>query len=1296
MAKRTLGGRAFRLKFARATAGFAVAVVAIAAAALASPSGAAAANGQIAYSRYSQALLVANPDATGVRELTPDTYLYFLQHPSWSPDGSKIAFEGNDPVYGNLPEIYVMTADGTGVQQLTTSAGFLEHREPAWSPDGTKIAFSGGTSSGDRDIYVMNAADGSNVVDLSNSSGRWDDEPAWSPDGSKIVFVGNSRSPYRDRDSFLYVMKADGSNQVQLTQGPLDRQPAWSPDGTKIALARYIKDQDPASNAIPDIYVINAVDGSGATDLTQSPNVDDISPSWSPDGTRIAFMSDRDARIYRYDVYTMSSSGGDMVDVSCEPADDSWPGWGSNTTPLPPTPCTPYGVTASPLDDGSIRLQWTAPVDHGTPITEYLIHGSDGSNQTVDGTATSATISGLTKGTDYVFWVTASNGQGGVSARSDPSNDVISGSPPAPVHVRATAGDRSATVSWETVSDGASPITGFTISDTSGDFSTTAGPDARTATVGGLFNGETYTFTVTATNAYGTSNPSAPSNAVTPGAGPPPGFVTRDGTRLLLEGQPYRPIGLNIYNANSNGWCWYAMGGSILDDSLTAIGAGKNAMRAWFFQQLATTNGSRDWTAFDRTLATARAHGYKVIATLIDQWGNCGATNGQGYGYKDQSWYESGYKQPDPSATVSYRDWVQEVAARYKNDPTILAWQLVNEPQVLVPPCQLVNGEITCAGCDEPTAESDLSSFATDVADLIKAQDPNHLVSLGTIGSGQCGAQYTDYQRVMSIPSLDLCEFHDYEYQHPMPGDQWNGLQLRINQCNELGKPLLVGELGVKPNQVGGTLKDRANVVAGKLCAQLRAGVAGELLWAWDKNGSLLDNFDIGPSDPVLDVLSPWSDPTHSCSAPAAPSGVVAAAGDGSAALSWVAPASDGGSPVTSYTVTSNPGGVTKTVGGSTTSATVTGLSNGTSYTFTVTATNVVGTSGASAASAAVVPKSGNVAAAGIASGTESTTVSTGSDPAATGGVTSSVTVPAGTSGAVTVTQTATSEPAPSGYQFGGVQIDISAPTATPSNPLTLVFTAAPPAGAPVNDDTLLATEVFRAEGSGAPQAIATCTGTGADPTPACVSDRRYVTIGGSTYIRVTVLATSASHWNSARPGPAAVVVSNTGYAPANVTVQPAGRVNWTFAGSKAHSVTDASGLGDSGKPWFDSGAKTSGSFSFAFPAAGTYSYKSTVKGDTMSGSVLVPAVIGHPSSTYVVIWAAGKLTGYAFDVQYRFRPAGSTKWGNWVSWKSTTNPNATFTPMLGGGTYSFQARLRNMSTGKYSGYSPQAQLTIP
>ena len=89
---------------------------------------------------------------------------------------------------------------------------------------------------------------------------------------------------------------------------------------------------------------------------------------------------------------------------------------------------------------------------------------------------------------------------------------------------------------------------------------------------------------------------------------------------------------------------------------------------------------------------------------------------------------------------------------------------------------------------------------------------------------------------------------------------------------------------------------------------------------------------------------------------PGPPAEVAAVAGDSLATVSWSAPASDGGSPVTQYTVTSNPDGITAVVDGTTLGATLTGLTNGTEYTFTVTATNIAGTSDASEISNAVVP----------------------------------------------------------------------------------------------------------------------------------------------------------------------------------------------------------------------------------------------------------------------------------------------------------------------------------------------------
>jgi hypothetical protein len=83
---------------------------------------------------------------------------------------------------------------------------------------------------------------------------------------------------------------------------------------------------------------------------------------------------------------------------------------------------------------------------------------------------------------------------------------------------------------------------------------------------------------------------------------------------------------------------------------------------------------------------------------------------------------------------------------------------------------------------------------------------------------------------------------------------------------------------------------------------------------------------------------------------------VIAASGDALATVGWTAPTDDGGSPITAYAVTSEPEGITVQVDGSTTQATVTGLTNGVTYTFTVTATNASGTGLASDPSNPVTP----------------------------------------------------------------------------------------------------------------------------------------------------------------------------------------------------------------------------------------------------------------------------------------------------------------------------------------------------
>jgi dipeptidyl aminopeptidase/acylaminoacyl peptidase len=153
-----------------------------------------------------------------------------------------------------------------------------------------KIAFASNRD-GNTEIYVMNA-DGSNQVNLTNNAGN-DFNPAFSPDGSKIAFASD-----RDGNQEIYVMNADGSNQVNLTNAAGDDfNPAFSPDGSKIA---FTSTRD--GNA--EIYVMNA-DGSNQVNLTNTAG-DDFNPAFSPDGSKIAFASFRDGNT---EIYVMNADG---------------------------------------------------------------------------------------------------------------------------------------------------------------------------------------------------------------------------------------------------------------------------------------------------------------------------------------------------------------------------------------------------------------------------------------------------------------------------------------------------------------------------------------------------------------------------------------------------------------------------------------------------------------------------------------------------------------------------------------------------------------------------------------------------------------------------------------------------------------------------------------------------------------------------------------------------------------------------------------------------------------------------
>src|SRR5660398_29019 len=266
-------------------------------------------NGKIAFVSQrdgNDEIYTMNADGSNVHRLTFDPIGSPKNDlgPVWSPDGTRIAFVSNRD--GNY-EIYVMNADGSNQQRLTSS--IYSDLNPTWSPDGTRIAFATNRDwaiSVGYEIYVMNT-DGSNQQRLTYNSVD-DVKPAWSPDGTKIAFTTN-----RDGNYEIYVMNADGSNPQRRTYNTAsDGSPAWSHDGTRIAFVRNFQ------SSVAEIYAINAdscqeCTGTAPMDLSGTISAADVDPTFSPDGTRIAFATNKDGK---YEIYVMNHDGSEQTRVT--------------------------------------------------------------------------------------------------------------------------------------------------------------------------------------------------------------------------------------------------------------------------------------------------------------------------------------------------------------------------------------------------------------------------------------------------------------------------------------------------------------------------------------------------------------------------------------------------------------------------------------------------------------------------------------------------------------------------------------------------------------------------------------------------------------------------------------------------------------------------------------------------------------------------------------------------------------------------------------------------------------------
>jgi Tol biopolymer transport system component len=207
---------------------------------------------------------------------------------------------------GNRPKMLLGLLLAAGLLALV---GAEEPAKATFPGQNGNIAFDS-SRDGNSEIYSMSPFPFTAQTNLTNNAGD-DYQPSFSGDGTKIAFLS-----HRDGNNEIYVMDANGSNQTRLTNNTVDdAQPSFSPDGTKIAFLSnratgnyeiYVMDaKDEVNNETGD----PTPDGNGDNPKRLTANAAfDGEPAFSPNGTKIAFMSNRDDN---YNIYTMNATDSD-------------------------------------------------------------------------------------------------------------------------------------------------------------------------------------------------------------------------------------------------------------------------------------------------------------------------------------------------------------------------------------------------------------------------------------------------------------------------------------------------------------------------------------------------------------------------------------------------------------------------------------------------------------------------------------------------------------------------------------------------------------------------------------------------------------------------------------------------------------------------------------------------------------------------------------------------------------------------------------------------------------------------
>ncbi|MCX6795619.1 MAG: fibronectin type III domain-containing protein [Candidatus Falkowbacteria bacterium] len=548
------------------------------------------------------------------------------------------------------------------------------------------------------------------------------------------------------------------------------------------------------------------------------------------------------------------------------------------SSPVSPAtvPDAPTGVTAI-RGNGQATIYFAHPVsDGGSPVIFYTVSSLQGVHSTT-GTSSPIILTGLDNGTAYNFIVTATNfiGTSIASAASSPITPATL--PDAPTSVLAVASDSSAQISFlPPANDGGSPVTSYLVTSNVGGFS--ASGSSSPISIYGLTNSVSYTFSVVAINAIGTSTASTSSSPVTPGTIPdaPTGAtaVRGNGSATISFTAPVNDGGVPIL--------FYTV------SSLQGVHSTTGSSSPIILTGL--TNG----TAYNFVVKATNSYGDSpdssasapvIPATVPDAPTGVSAIRGNG------------------QATISF------TASASNGGSAIFYYTITSSPGGFSTTTATTTKVLTGLSNGAPYT---FTVTATNVIGTSTASAASSPVTPATVPDAPTGVSAVAGNSQASV-----------SFTPPI---------------NDGGDQLISYVITSSPGGFSATTASTTGIVSGL------------------SNGTPYTFTVMAVNSVGTSTASSSSAPITPASPPDAPTSVLAVRGNGQATISFTTPVSDGGSPITSYIITSSPGGFSTTTVATSTTGTISGLSNGTAYTFSVVAVNLIGNSSSSAPSTPITP----------------------------------------------------------------------------------------------------------------------------------------------------------------------------------------------------------------------------------------------------------------------------------------------------------------------------------------------------